>query len=296
MAYTQYWSERESFLRRQERTFRNEWLHEVYYNHSFAVLRLRDGSYAVTDFRQDVTTGCDVIYLAEKQMILKLIEEQDMLSLFIMNAVNNGRTVRLDEEGIGKLNSLHSDGQEPDQAEIEFRDALKLAQEAENEVLAREKIVGTPEWRKSVEREVHEMAEQDRARLKEKPAIAKWFVEPSVRKRLKDEKAYVYREQNRRIYEEQEAQRIIDEGSVSKNTIIAGIVSLVGILLFYLLVSLHGINFQFLPALVCGVTAIILLIKDQNYDKKNMNARLLVWIITIVCFVLGVTAVASMLS
>lgn len=296
MAYTQYWSERESFLRRQERTFRNEWLHEVYYNHSFAVLRLRDGSYAVTDFRQDVTTGCDVIYLAEKQMILKLIEEQDMLSLFIMNAVNNGRTVRLDAEGIGKLNSLHSDGQEPDQAEIEFRDALKLAQEAENEVLAREKIVGTPEWRKSVEREVHEMAEQDRARLKEKPAIAKWFVEPSVRKRLKDEKAYVYREQNRRIYEEQEAQRIIDEGSVSKNTIIAGIVSLVGILLFYLLVSLHGINFQFLPALVCGVTAIILLIKDQNYDKKNMNARLLVWIITIVCFVLGVTAVASMLS
>ncbi len=296
MAYTQYWSERESFLRRQERTFRNEWVHEVYYNHSFAVLRLRDGSYAVTDFRQDVTTGCDVIYLAEKQMILKLIEEQDMLSLFIMNAVNNGRTVRLDAEGIGKLNSLHSYGQEPDQAEIKFRDALKLAQEAENEVLAREKIVGTPEWRKSVEREVHEMAEQDRARLKEKPAIAKWFVEPSVRKRLKDEKAYVYREQNRRIYEEQEAQRIIDEGSVSKNTIIAGIVSLVGILLFYLLVSLHGINFQFLPALVCGVTAIILLIKDQNYDKKNMNARLLVWIITIICFVLGVTAVASMLS
>lgn len=296
MAYTQYWSERESFLRRQERTFRNEWLHEVYYNHSFAVLRLRDGSYAVTDFRQDVTTGCDVIYLAEKQMILKLIEEQDMLSLFIINAVNNGRSIRLDAEGIGKLNSLHSDGQEPDPAEIEFRDALKLAQEAVNEVLAREKIVGTPEWRKSVEREVHEMAEQDRARLKEKPAIAKWFVEPSVRKRLKDEKAYVYREQNRRIYEEQEAQRIIDEGSVSKNTIIAGIVSLVGILLFYLLVSLHGINFQFLPALVCGVTAIILLIKDQNYDKKNMNARLLVWIITIVCFVLGVTAVASMLS
>lgn len=296
MAYTQYWSERDSFVRRQERAFRNELIHEVYYNHMISVYRLKNGKYAVTDYKPDQRDGNDILYLAEPDMILRLIADPDLWKLFVLNAINCGDSIKLDSDGYSRMRNFCPDGAEPDEHEMEFREALKAEQEEENAVREKEKIVGTPEWRQSVEREIHQMTEQDRARLKNKPAIAIFFLEPSVRKRLKDEKAYIYKEQNHRIYEAQEAERVIEEGMVSKNTLLAGVVSIVGILLFYLLISLRVINLQFVPALICGIISGTMLLKDQNYDKKNMNARLPVWIITIICFMLGLIAVVSMLS
>ena len=296
MAHTQYWSERDSFFRRQERVFRNELLHEEFHNHTFSVFRMKDGKYAVTDYKQDPKDGNDLVYPAERDMILKMIEDPDLWKMFALRTVNEGAAIKLDTAGCGKLRDRHPDGTEPGTDELEFRDALKQAQDTEDRILEQEKIVGTPEWRRSVEREVHEMAEQDRARLSTKPAIARLFAEPSVRKRLKDEKAYVYKEQNRRIYEEQDARRVVEDGNISRNTLIAGAVAVAGILLFYLLVSLRRFSLQFIPAIICGTVSVILLVRDQNYDKKNMNARLPVWIVTIICVILGLTALVSMFS
>lgn len=296
MAYTQYWSERDSFFRRQERVLRNELLHEVYYNHAFSVFRLRNGKYAVTDYRKDPTDGYDVIYESERQAVLYLIEDPDQWQLFAMKAQNEGRMIKLDTNGFTILMNLQPERYEPDQEETDFRNALQQAWEKQDEIRKQENIVGTPEWRRSVEREVHALAEQDRARMAGKPAIARLFAEPSVRKRLKNEKDYVYKEQNRRILEAQEAEKNKEAGVVSKSTLIAGVVSVVGILLFYLLIYLRLPDLQFLPALICGIVSIVILVRDPNCDTKNMNARLPVWIISIICFVLGLTALVSMFS
>lgn len=296
MAYTQYWTERDSFFRRSEHIVRNELLHEVFHNSEFSVFRMKDGNYAVTDWKPDPGSEVDRIYQADRDTVLKLIGDPALWSLFRLQCLSAGMSVLLDADGCANLRKRHTDGSEPDSEELSFRAALKSAEERQKEIEEQEKIIGTPEWRKSVEREVHVMAQQDRERMKGKPAFFRVFLEPSVRRRLKNEQDYIYEEQNRRIYEAMEEQRIREDGTVSKNTLIAGAIALAGILLFYLLVSLRRFSLQFIPATVCGLISVLILVRDQNCDRKNMNARLIAWIVTIVCVILALTAIVSMLS
>ena len=292
MSYTRYWTERDSFLRRQSRLIDNDWLRERFHNATFSVFRLKDGRYALTNYKTDPKTGVDMVCLADESVIRDLIQDPDNWGLFYLRAANDGRTVLLNNEGIRFLSGLESARTVAD-GEDTFDQELVEASARYEEIREQEKIVGTPEWRKSVEREVHELVEEDRKRTAGYGFVRKLCLEPSVRRRLKNENDYVVREQNRRMYEAMAAEQAVSEGSISPTTIKAGIFALAGIVLTYVLIILQLFEVSFTPSLIGGVVSLILLKKDDNADAKNMNARLIVWIVTILCLIVCLVNVSE---
>lgn len=284
MPYMKYWTERDSFLRRQSRLIDNDWIRERYHNASFSVFRLKDGRYALSNYKTDVRTGVDMICLADEDMVRDLIRDPDDWNLFYLRAENDGKVIRLNNEGIRFLSGLESVRQTADGGDP-FENELAEAEAQYETVLQQEKIVGTPEWRRSVEREVHEMVEEDKKRTADYGFVRKLFLEPSVRRRLKNENEYVAREQNRRIYEAMAAERSVSEGSITPLTIKAGVFAAAGIALTYLLIALRMFDLAFVPSLLGGIVSLILLKRDDNADVKNMNARLIVWILTFICLI-----------
>lgn len=284
MPYMRYWTERDTFLRRQAGVLEKDWLREKFHNAYFSVFRLKDGRYALSNYKLDDKAHVDVICIADKSVIRDLINDPDGWTLFYLRAENDGKTVLLNNEGKNFLSGLSS-VKDTEDAEDPFEAELAEETERQEAIFRQEKIVGTPEWRKSVEREVHALVEEDRKRTANYNGIRKLFLEPSVRRRLKNENEYVNKEMNRRIYEVMAAQREQSEGSVSASTVKAGIFATVGIALAYLLIALRMFDLAFIPALIGGVGSLFLLIRDDNSDVKNMNARLIVWIVTILCLI-----------
>lgn len=292
MPYMRYWTERDTFLRRQAGVLEKDWLREKFHNAYFSVFRLKDGRYALSNYKLDDKAHVDVICIADKSVIRDLINDPDGWTLFYLRAENDGKTVLLNNEGKNFLSGLSSVKYTED-AEDPFEAELAEATEHQEEISRQEKIVGTPEWRKSVEREVHALVEEDRKRTANYSGIRKLFLEPSVRRRLKNENEYVNKEMNRRIYEAMAEQREQSEGSVSASTVKAGIFAVVGIALAYLLIALRMFDLAFVPALIGGVVSLFLLIRDDNSDVKNMNARLIVWIVTILCLIVCLVNVSE---
>lgn len=295
MPYTRYWTERDSFLRRQSRLIDNDWIRERYHNASFSVFRLKDGRYALSNYKTDARTGVDMICIADESMVRGLIQDPDDWNLFYLRAENDGKVIRLNNEGIKLLSGLESVRQTTD-GEDPFENELAEAEAQYETVTRQEKIVGTPEWRKSVEREIHEMVEEDKKRTADYGFVRKLFLEPSVRRRLKNENEYVVKEQNRRIYEARAAEQSVSEGSITPLTIKAGIFAVAGIALTYLLIALQLFGLAFVPSLIGGTVSLILLKKDDNADVKNMNARLIVWLLTFICLIVCAVSVVEIIK
>lgn len=295
MASGRYWSDRDTFKRDEERMLRDQILTELYRNPVFSIYRCCRNHYVASDHQK--INGYYRLIRADRTLLTALVNDPEQWSLFCMRAEDEGRMIELtDANRIQLSRETFSEKVSTLETELDptFEVFLSEQNEVQKTVIEREGISGTPEWRKRIEREVTQDAFEEKKRYAALPWYRKLFIQPSVRKRMKNVQEQVIKTQNHLLYEEFEKKRQAEAGSVSPQTIRALIAAVAGIALFYAFLMLRIFNLQFIPALAGSAVAFFFLTSDQNSDTRNMNMRLIAWTATVICFFLAVIALVSM--